>query len=328
MKLKNLQFKNLKLLGNLLFLALVVSQISLTAQAQICSQEKPPAFQSSHTADDESVKEKVRRTLFDGGGKTLPADLSKLKASILPYLAVYFENKDEKVRLKAVKIAGSTRSKEALPLLSRALEDDSAAVSNAAAETLYADYEQSDLAEQNFIENSLCRSIEKGSNAAASFLLLSRFVNNPQVEKVLAFRAESPTQEKTKFYSLQTPVSVSFIIKMAWSEVGGRTPRREFRQAIGEAALPELAFSVWAMQELGDYDLLHALRRTLPDKRKIRYENEKGVIVSRRLRDVAIEKFVQRLKLKPPFKIVKGKIYSEAEARRLNALIYEKIPQS
>ena len=323
-----MKFRNLKLLLNGLFFALVFSQICLTAQAQICSREKTPSFQSGYNAADESVKNKVRYQIFNGKGNSFPKELINLQARLLPYLAPYFKENDENIRLKAVRFAGATKSKEALTLLAAAVEDNSVEVQNAAARTLYENYEQNILAEQVFVENALCRSVEKGSNAAEAFLLLSRFTSSPQVENVLTFRAQSAGESKAKFYPLKDSVNVSFLIKMALSEIGGKTLRREFRQALGTASLEDLAFAVWAMGELGDTDLLHALRKTLSDKRKISYENEKGQIVTRRLSDAAIEKFVQRLKLKPPFKIVKGKSYTDAEASQLNDLIYKKIPQS
>lgn len=326
----------MKIINSILFFQVFAFSIFLAPNfflplnAQICSRDKPPAFDSKYNTDDAATRKRIEKLFLDAR-KNSPlstADVSLLNVKTLPYLAVYLKDDDETTRRTAAKLVGLTKNEAALPLLAAALEDRSADVRNAAAQSLDDNFEQDAIIEKSFVENALCRSVENGSDSAAAILLFSRFVENPQTENVLIFRLKSAANETTNFYPLKKPVKVSFILKMAQSEVGSKVPRRAFRQAIADATLDELAFLLWTMRELGDPDLLHDLRKTLFDNRKISYENAKGITVSRRLRDLAVEKFVQRLKLTAGFKVIAGKVYSSAETKEIDDLIQRSIPQS
>lgn len=324
-----MKFTHSFLFFGILFLGASASLLCLPVNAQICSQEKPSAFQSKYSADNEAVKKRTAKLFLNADDKSFSAiDSAFLNAKILPYLAPYLEDENEIVRQKAVKFIGLTKSSDALSLLALSLEDKSENVQNAAARTLYDNYKRETLSANSDVENALCRSLENGSNSAAAFLIFSYYVENPQTEKLIIFRGSEKNEAETTLYPLIKPVEVSFLIKMVHSEIGGRTPRSEFRQAISSATLDELAFLVWTMRDLGDPDLLHDLRKTLSDNRKMSYKNKQGVTVDRRLRDLAVEKFVQRLNLKPKFKVINGKTYSNAETKAINELIYYSIPQS
>ena len=311
--------------------AIISLPFALNAAAEVCRTETEPAiFQSRYRADNEAVKQKLEKLLpAVRADKSNPAVVLPLPPlQILPYLAVHLNSKDEMVRQKAVNLIGSTKLKQALPLLAAALADESARVRSFAAQTLYDNFAPDALDGNPDIENALCLNVENKTDSAAVIVLFSRFVDNEQTEKVLRLRAESVADETVVFYPLTESVKFSFVLKMALSEVGGREPRRDFRRAISTATLEELTFLVWTMQELGDADLLHDLRKTLFDNRQVSYENAKGVIMTRRLRDLAIEKFVKKLKLKPAFKIADGKIYSTAESQQIDKMISRIVPQS
>jgi HEAT repeat protein len=254
------------------------------------------------------------------------SDLQQRGPAVVPMLAPYLDDKDESVRREAVSLLAGFAGEASLPLLTKALGDSAADVQERAATALYEKYDPATLAEQADLGHALARRVKAGDPPAAAVLLLAYFPT-PESEKSLRSLQDGRSAAKVKLFAWSAPVSISLPAKVALARLGSGEAQAALLQAAQKASTAEAEFLLAALREADTSAVLRGLARFLDDKRESTTLVHSAPEIRPRICDLAVNAFVQRLKLPVTFEINKPRRYEAGQIEEVRRAILSAVPE-
>ncbi|MFO1372586.1 MAG: HEAT repeat domain-containing protein [Candidatus Competibacteraceae bacterium] len=248
-------------------------------------------------------------------------------AQVIPYLAPYLRDADERVRLQAVALLTTFTDPRAVPLLGLALADSQQDMRRRAALALYERYDPIQLAARPEIGDALRASVNQGNDAAAAVLLLGYFPGEPTQAALTALN-ERVADGQTELDSWAPVVPVKLVIAVSQSRLGDQKARLALLRKSADGTLAEREFLLSVLREVDAPEVLHALAQTLNDTREVSGDLPAGVSPRRRLCDKAVVAFVRRLELPINFQISESRRFTPAEIASVRRAIAASLPNS
>ena len=245
---------------------------------------------------------------------------------ILPHLKPYVTDGDEMVRTQAVALLATFTEPQAVPLLAAALTDDQQDIRARAASALYANYDPLELAKEPTLEKALGISLNKGNDAAAAILLAGYFPVEDMGKALRDLDARSLDAD-TELTSWSPPVPVKLAAAISLSRFGEQAARMHLMETAASGTPAEREFLLSVMREIDAPEVLHALAATLDDTTAISSGVPSGAAPQRRLCDLAVEQFVQRLNLTVDFNQNSHSRYTSEEINQVRTAIREQLPR-
>lgn len=228
----------------------------------------------------------------------------------------YLSDADETVRREAGALLAAVANERACGALARSLTDASADIRERAARLLF---ERCDLAALPVEAGSaVVKSLELGNGAAASALLLGHFPGDRSLS-VLRSYVDSPAMVKLQNWS--APVAVSLPAHVALLRLGMDDGRQGLAHAIDHGDLEQQVFLLQVLGEIDDRDTLRSLAGHLSDTRDIGGGVPSGATPRRRLCDLAVDVFAEKLPLSLSFERSSARRYSEVELAQMRQLV-------
>jgi hypothetical protein len=280
---------------------------------------------SNTTKADNDVGKRVDEAFraFRQGDAGPSSELLGLGATLVPHVGKYVGDSSEDVRGHALAVIAAIGGADALRHLIRGLRDASPEIQERTANALYDRFVPEVVVRERAVPAALRASVQRHPSAAA--ILLLAYCPGKETERVLGPLTHEESL-KTKLHSWERPVSVALPSLIAGSRVGLSRAREALLERIEAGPLDELQFILVANREIDAPEVLHALARTLDDDRLVPGGVPSGV-PQRRLRDLAVDAYVQRLQLKPVFPLNPAARYSQPQIDEIKRLLRAAVPQ-
>ena len=165
-----------------------------------------------------------------------------------------------------------------------------------------------------------------GENKSASAILLLAYDPSPEALELLKEVQRSFGSKMAKLRPWTTAVSLSLVVDVSLSRLGDSNARLALLEEVEGASLDTLTFLLEVLREVDDPAVLHAISRALDDERPVRGGVPSGAAPARRLADMAVDAFVERLGLAVGFDRDPSRRYSEPKIKEVKKLIEAGIP--
>jgi HEAT repeat protein len=215
---------------------------------------------------------------------------------------------DADARRAAIAARAAKADPESCRALIPSLEDPEEDLRNRAAQALYD--KCSGRVQAAELEPALRRSLTLGTPAAAAYLLLGRVSDRD------AISALQPFAHATQLVKLQpwmAPVPVSLPASVALLRAGHTAARDRVLQAVSGRSLAEAVFVLHTLDDIHDSAALNGLAALLSDQRETTDGLPSGAVPARRVADLAVDSFVNRLALKVSFPLTPSRRYTGAQ---------------
>jgi hypothetical protein len=257
----------------------------------------------------------------------LISQLAEQGPQIIPYLKPWLQDENEMLRLQATALLTASHDPATIALLTLALRDPSQDIRARAALALYERHDPLQLAERPEVGEALRASIDQGNDAAAAILLLGYFPGEASLKTLQALN-ERVGEAQTELATWAPVVPVRLAVAVSLSRLGDQAGRLTLLQTSAEGSLAEREFLLSVLREVDAPDVLHALAAgTLGDMSEIGGGVPSGVQPQRRLCDLAVVSFVQRLNLPVNFTINDQRQFTPAEINAVRQEIAGCLPR-
>lgn len=266
------------------------------------------------------------------GDYQLVAALKNTGAAIVPLLKPYQTDVDPRVRTQVVWFLKHNVGKDSVPLLAKAINDTDKNISADAARTLYEFYESSLFDTDAETGSALRKAVAAGNDSTAALLLLGYFPA-PETEHALEAVAKRAKNTLTGSFMQFPMVAPALPARVSLSRIGSANANRALIETIKTGKQNDLEFLLRAIESVDDAKVLTELfQKTIVDNREIQTTIDgdyKGKNLLARMKDLAVNVFVEKLKLDFNFAIQKNKRYKKAEItearQKILASLAEKI---
>lgn len=274
-------------------------------------------------SESESIEAEVSEAFVAvrEGDLSLTGGLVQYGDRVAAHLAPLVNDKDKAVRGEVVVLLGALESETGAKAIVPFLSDPEDDIRERSAGAVYR-FVAREGAVIDF-ESQLLSGVEKGQPGAAALLLLGHCEGG---EEALA-RHESD-ERLVRLAQGGPVVPAKLPATVALSLLGDGEARARLIAAIDDGELRTLRFLLDAITSLDSPEVLHALAdKTLTDAREVHSGVPAGAVPARRLEDLAVEIFVDRLALRPRFEIETSRRYEDEEIARTRSLIRDAIPR-
>jgi HEAT repeat protein len=235
-------------------------------------------------------------------------------AAEIPAVAVYLRDRNESLRREAVVVLARL-GPPACPALTAALTDTSADMRERAARAIYHAC-SAVTADMPGLPAALRQSVRMGNASAAPLLLLGRFPDDETRAFLRGLLAAAGPMVKLENWNPPLPQTLAAAVGAVSTGVTEGAP--VLQQGLHTVSQAEFLALV-----LGDIQIAGALRPLLTllhDERPVSTGVPSGAEPRRRVCDLAMESFVHRLRLAPPFALRPPARYSKEERDQIEAL--------
>jgi hypothetical protein len=156
----------------------------------------------------------------------------------------------------------------------------------------------------------LRESIKQGNSAAAATLLLAYFPGDETIAVLTGFSDDSAP---VKLENWMTPVPATLAASVSLARLQYDSGKDQLLTAISRNSLEEQVFLLSVMSEIEDRDVIQSLATHLSDQREVRYGVPSGATPRRRLCDMAVDSFVNRLDLEIDFRLTSAARYNDLQ---------------
>lgn len=170
------------------------------------------------------------------------------------------------------------------------------------------------------------RSSVRAENKSASAILLLGYDSSQEAVALLKEIQRNFSDQMTKLRPWTAVVPLSLVIDVSLSRLGDSSARLALLEEIGHASFETLSFLLDVLREIDDPTVLHAISRALDDERPVRGGIPSGGAPGRRLADVAVDAFVERLGLAVGFHLEPSRAYSDSNIKEVKRLMTQDIP--
>lgn len=260
------------------------------------------------------------------GDYELVSQLSEQGPKVIPHLQPYVRDENEMVRLQAVALLTTFDDSAAIPLLTVALGDSLQDIRARAALALYEQHDPLQLADRPELGEALRASVQQGNDAAAAILLLGYFPGESTLATLQAL-SERAGAAQTELANWMPVVPVMLVAAVSRSRLGDSEARQALLQTSVEGTLAEREFLLSVLREIDAPQVLHALASALDDTQEIGGGVPSGIQPQRRLCDLAVTAFVERLNLSVAFNISDQRRFTPAEIDAVRQAIVNSLPR-
>lgn len=326
---------------------------SLKAKKLLSNKESPVAKNQDIARQLREAFDEVRKT----GETTRLTQLENFGEKLISYLEPYLNDASSNVRTEAVNSALKIGGKKAYNFAVLALKNSRPQISKHTAATLYFYHSQhkrhlrnekteisGDFSRYNFFspENisasqemgkALCEMSRSGNSNLESIFLLANFPNS-ETEIIL----KDSFKIKNYARSLRIRDEKALAAEITLAKLNNQQAIEYLAKPIDTQSIATLKFLLKNLTEIDSPKILIALSKSLENKTYIEGNLSSAQVVQklglpkgshvdtipRRLCDLALESFIQKLDLKPSFKIHSG-IYAEQHLIEAQELIRKKL---
>ena len=169
-------------------------------------------------------------------------------------------------------------------------------------------------------------SVAEGNRSAAAILLLG-YDPSPRSAELLKDIRQTYAGKRAKLKPWSPAVPLPLVVDVALSRLGDAGARRSLLEGIEEASVEVLAFLLGVLREVDDPAVLHALSKALDDERPVAGGVPSGAEPARRLADVAVNAFIERLGLAVRFTRDPARRYARQDIEDVKRLLKGSLPQ-
>lgn len=238
-------------------------------------------------------------------------------SAVIPEVARYTRDRDERVRREAVAVLNAVGGPKVCAPLVEVLADASQDIRDRAALGAYRHCVRTDLARLPRAAALLAGAVHADHGTAAAILLLGYFPG----DTARAALGNLDWERRTKLEPYHPVVRQSVPRDAALLLAGDEGARRRLQAALSEPAAA--VFLLHASRDIQDRELLASLANLLTDERRspgVGAEGEPPL----RLCDIAVESLAARFELKPSFPLGVRR-YDAKERQELGALVSRKL---
>lgn len=255
------------------------------------------------------------------GNLSLTSGLVHYGDQVVAHLAPLVNDNDKAVRIEVVALLGALESETGAKAIVPFLSDPEDDIRERGAGAVYR-FVAREGAVIDF-ESQLLSGVEKGRPGAAALLLLGYCEGGE--EALVKYESD---ERLVRLAQGGPVVPTELPATVALSLLGDGEARTRLIAAIDDGKLQTLMFLLDAVTSVDSPEVLHVLAdKTLTDAREVHSGVPVGAVPARRLGDVAVEVFVNRLNLKPRFEIDTSRCYKDEEIAQIRALIRDAIPR-
>ena len=320
-----------------IFIFLLSAQVLFANSDYAGLREKSPSKNSSPNLGQQDLVRKIEMAFADvrKGSYAKANKLISFGERIFPLLEPYLEDENKNVRHDVVRIAFSIGGDKALAVIAQALNNSEPEVRLKTADKLYLlsifakkyqelgnlsqykDYTPEKIAAHSLIGKSLQKDAKTGNVSIQSVFLLANFPSQETEKtlKILTSTLDEPTKED----------SIQLAAKIVLSRLGNAAAVKDLTDSAAQENLRTLKFLLKNLGEIDSKEVIYALTKTLDNKTIIVKGNSDGKThqktksgvwidypIARRLCDLAVNSFVERLDLKVNFTLHNG-TYTEPQ---------------
>ncbi len=274
-----------------------------------------------------AMKERVDKAIGAArrGDSEPLSSLSPLGAELVPELAPHLSDADVEVRREVVALLSSIAGSEAAKAMAVSLRDQDPDIRSRAAMAIYGAEPAGDVLGDARNAEALRESVKSGDHSAAAILLLGYAPGPGSVSLLRELRGEAPDL-RTKLHPWSELVPVSLVATVALSRLGDGGARKALLEGLAGASAETHAFLLSVLRDVDDPSVLHALSEALADEREVGEGVPSGAEPRRRVCDLAVDAFVDRLGLQVGFPRNPAGRYGSREIEEVRRLIRTSIP--
>jgi hypothetical protein len=261
------------------------------------------ALTGAQAADVAPAMAKVRR-----GDYTAVTHLSVTAADV-PALTPLLMDANTDVARESMTLLERIGGPQACAAMVRALTSASADMRERTANTMYRRCQRPQVENVVGWEPALHQSVRMGNTAASAILLLRHFANDGNRQFLLQLLKADAAPVKLAAWS--TPVPQVLAAAVAAVSVGLAQAQTRLVQGLDDVASAEFLAST--LPDVTDLVALHSLLPLLDNQQTVRAGVPSGASPQRRVCDLALDAFVDRLSLRPSFSLRAGGRYITAE---------------
>ncbi len=255
------------------------------------------------------------------GDLSLTAGLVRHEDAIVEYIAPLLIDGNEAVKIEVVALLDAVGSEAAAIALVDALSDQSEEVRDRSSRSLYK-FLNNTTKQINF-ESKLVKGIELGNPGAAALLLLGYTTAGEELLK-----KHLPEERLVKLVQYGPVIPARLPAMIALSRLGNEQARLSLNTEIISGDINTLELLLQAIDSIDSPGLLHALaNKTFADEREISDGVPAGAQPARRVADLAVDVFVNRLQLEISFELAPSRRYNSDDINSVRGLIRDAIPQ-
>lgn len=284
-----------------------------------CTQESQNNM-ASYSAEVNKVFSDVKK-----GDLSQTVSLVRHGEGVIQYVEPFLHDKNEAVKIEAVALLDVIGGETAANALVGVLVDQSEEIRERAARSLYK-YLIKNTAQIN-LGSKPAESAKLGKPGAAVLLLLGYSVASPATSNEIL--KKSLTDERlVKLYQYSPMVPAWLPAMVSLSRLGDVQARLSLHSEIDKGNIDTLDFLLQTIESIDAPEILYALAiKTLTDEREISGGVPEGAQPSRRVADLAVDAFVERLEFEPVFEITPSRRYNKSDIHKILNLIRDAIPQ-
>ena len=250
--------------------------------------------------------------------------LIRLGDAVVAHLQPYAQDDNYEIRRQTTMLLIGINGPSSLPLLIERLNDSDERIQEKAALGLYEKYAPEDLLSSAMLAPALFDSISHGNTSPAAVLLLSYFPSDAHARLIRQKIAENAQQ--VKLHNWSKPVSYELPAIVALSQMEGGAARQRLLAYIEANARADIEFLLDTIREIDSPEVLHALAKTLNDKRTTSRGTPSGAVPERRLCDEAVNAYVARLDLAVSFQLTTAGRYDDKQINAVKQHIKQAVP--
>lgn len=292
--------------------------------ALCCSPEKEDDMSDAQRALYEQVQEAFNACRAGDFGPS--SALAEAGEPVVMFMAQYVVDADENVREQAVAVLKAVGGENAAPLLLRALTDEVAGIRERAAHALFTGHDPVAVAALPDAGDAIRGSVAAGNHTAAALLLLGYCPGDESVSLLQKVRDADP-MSRTELHAWTPVVDASLPARVSLSQLGEMEDRIFLLENAATADADQLQFLLSVLREVDAPALLHELARTLDDTTEIGGGAPSGAEPVRRICDLAVDAFVERLDLSVDFPLNDSGRYTEEQIQAVREAIEGAIPR-
>lgn len=179
---------------------------------------------------------------------------------------------------------------------------------------------------KNLDAQTALRDSVAGKNKSAAAILLLGYDSSPEALRLLNDTKENFGGKMAKLQPWTPAVPLSLVANVSLLRIGDLTAKILLLEEIEGESYEALFFLLSVLREIDDPTVLNSISRTLDDARPVKGSVPSGAKPTRRLADVAVEGFIERLGLTVDFKCDPTLRYSLDDIDKVKLLIKRSIP--
>ena len=214
------------------------------------------------------------------------------------------------------------------PVLARLLSDTDTEIRTRSAAALYALPDPAAaLASAPGAAEALLADLADGAPSAAQLLLLA-YIDTPEADRALRRIVEDEDAADVKLQPWGRPVPAAMAATVALSRRGDQTARDALLLREINQPAEEMAFLLSALRTIDAPAVLqHLARLSLDDTREVGGGVPSGAMPGRRVCDLAVDAFAERLRLALPYPLNPAGRYEPAQRRFVDDAIRDALPR-